>query len=162
MGIRSNVAGSQFARFQRRVNDRYSEHLDDVMSDVEDVMQDGSTEMRKLISERGVHNTVPNTDGRGTGAMENEVDFEVRKYGDVIEGRFGWLTGKSTRKRLKIFGWQESGTLEHGEPSGDPDPRKGLGGAGGGPRGIRPMLALADAEAHAREELAQRFRGRRG
>lgn len=152
MGIRSNASGSAFGYIERKVQDKYDETMDDVEATVEEIMADAATEMKKYISERGVHNTVPNGNGRGSGAMENAADSRVTRRRDVVHGEFGWLPG---RPRPKHYGFQESGTLGHGEPSGDPSPVPGTN------RGIRPMMALYDAEQHAREQMRNRFQGRR-
>lgn len=155
LGIRSNVAGASFGYFQRKAHAKYDEMLDDVADTMEEVMQDAATEMKHNISTRGVTDTIPNYDGRGSGDMENVVDHRVIRQGDIVRGQFGWLPGTVDAEQRKIYSWQESGTRDLGEPSGMPSPVPGVN------RGIRPMLAMRDAEAHAAEELASRFRGRR-
>lgn len=158
LGIRSSATGSRLAGYQRKVQQRYDETLEDVVFDMEEIMDDAATEMRTYISTRGVDKTVPNFDGRGSGRMENAVNSRVRRYGDVVKGFFGWLPGEVDSEQLRIYGWQESGTLDQGQPEGDPDPRPQGERTN---RGIRPMMAMYDASRHAEEELARRFRGRR-
>lgn len=149
MAIRSSATGGAYGRLQKTANAAYGQKLDDVADIVEEVMTDAENEAKKHIATRGVRDTVPNMDGRGTGKMEAAVDHRVTRLRDTVHGQVGWLPG---RPRRPEYGWQESGTRELGEPSGTPSPTPGEN------RGIRPMFAILDASTHAAEELRERFR----
>lgn len=156
MGIRATVSGGAYGRYQRTINEAFEDAEKDTEFVMETIMSDAATEARHNVADRGVHNTVPNQEGRGTGKMENAIDSRVFRRGDVIYGQFGWLPGSV---RPKWYGFNESGTRLHGQPEGDPDPRR----VGADPdqefanRGIRPMFALHDAGQHAAEELRTKF-----
>lgn len=152
MGIRSRRSGSAYAFFQRKANERYDETMDSVADTMGDIMDEGVESAERKINSRGVEGTVPNTRGRGSGAMGDALGARVTRSGDVIHGNFGWLPGQPIRDE---WGWQEDGTLKLGQPSGQPSPTPGTN------RGIRPMLALHDAQQEARDKLARAFRGRR-
>lgn len=162
MTIRVSQAGAQYTTSDRRFNNILDDRIDDAEEIMEEVYTDIATEIRTNVARAGVKNTVPTGDGRGTGKMENEVDWEVKRTGDRLTGRAGWLPADVKGKRRSIVGWQESGTRMHGEPSGDPDPRDPENREN---RGIRPMFALKDASIHGgevlRERLAHLQRGRK-
>lgn len=121
---------------------------------MEDIAQDAETEAKHYISTRGVTNTVPNYDGRReSDDMYDAVKKRVTRSGDVVRMRFGFIDS-STPDYARF---QEDGTLGHGQPQGDPDPRKAGTKEPQGNRGIRPMLAIHDAATHAQEELNTRL-----
>lgn len=148
MGIQKKTPD---ARFQHKVHGAYTEMLNDTEDEMREIGQDAANEAKHYIEDRGVSGTVPNSNGRiDTGDMYNDMDYEVRRRGDVIKLRIGWLPGH----KKDYYSHQEFGTLDKGQPAGQPKPE-------GPPRGIRPMLALTDASLHAAEELNRRFGGRR-
>lgn len=164
LGIREVKTGDVYGYAQRTVNARYDETLKSVEHKMGNVMREASNDMKDFIDTRGVHNTVPNGNGRGPGGaghMASAVDSKTWRVGDTIHGDFGWLPGTD---RKKWYGWQESGTYEKGMPGGDPDPRKLMHDPSQGslpPRGIRPMLALHDAHRDMKLNLREQFKGRR-
>lgn len=148
MTIRSVRSGDAFGEFQRRANGKYTRKLDEVRDIVEDVMKKGSQNAKSIMRTAGVENTLATGGPRGEGEMIDAVDFDVRRRGDTIIGTFGWLPGSG---RKDHYGFQESGTLGHGEPAGMPSPVPGTN------RGIKPMLAIHQANIEAQGELASRL-----
>lgn len=150
MTIRSNATGSAFIATERRAQQKYDRNLDEVRDIVDEVMARGAEMVQEAILERGVKETVPNSDGRiGSGKMFDAVGHDsFVNNRDRVVGRAGWLPGTD---REKYFGWQESGTLRGGEPAGSPKP------PGTPPRGIRPMMAMVDANKWMEAELRSRL-----
>lgn len=140
------------ARFQRKLNADLDGTLDDLEYDLEELFTDGETEMKHYIDDRGVRDNVPNNEGRrDTDAMYDSAGHKVTRRGDVIRGRLGYINGAPDYAE-----WQERGTygqmLDAGETDRLPVPPDS-------PRGIRPMLALADSATHLAEEMDRRFPG---
>lgn len=148
MTIRSTKSGNAFAEFERRANGQYTKKLDEVRDVVEEVMKKGANNAKSIMRSSGVKNTLPTGGPRGGGEMIEAVDSDVRRRGDTIVGTFGWLPGKG---RKPHYGFQESGTRALGEPAGDPSPVPGTN------RGIKPMLAIHQANIEAQGELASRL-----
>jgi len=140
--IRSNAFGSRFAETERRANESFDQNLDDVEQIVDDVMQEAADIAQDVILRNGVRDTIPNNEGR----IESETMFDAvksrtrRTSRDRIVGQAGWIPGE---KIEPYFGFQESGTLGRGE--------------GASPRGIRPMMAIAEANIYARDKLRERL-----
>lgn len=155
MTIRSTKSGDAFGMFERRANGLYSKKLDEVRDVVEDVMKRGSENAKSIMHRSGVKDTIATGGSRGEGEMIDAVDYDVRRRGDTVVGTFGWLPGSG---RKQHYGFQESGTRALGEPAGNPSPVPGTN------RGIKPMLAIHQANAEAQGELASRLnvRNRRG
>lgn len=153
MTIRGVKSGDAFSEFERRANGQFTRQLEEVKDVMEDVMKRGAENAKSIMRTSGVENTLATGGQRGSGNMIDAVDYEVRRRGDTIIGRFGWLPGAG---RKDYYGWQESGTLGHGQPAGMPSPVPGTN------RGIKPMLAIHQANREAQGELASRLgRGNR-
>lgn len=140
------------ARFQRKLDKKVDGDLDDLEIALEELFTDGETEMKHYIDVRGVEDNVPNDDGRRvTDALYDSASHRVTRHGDVIRGRLGYIDDAP-----KWAQWQERGTydqmLEAGETDRLPVPPDS-------PRGIRPLLALADSATHLAEEMDTRFPG---
>lgn len=150
MTIRSNITGAAFIQTERRAQAKYDRNLEDVREIVDEVMARGAEMIQEAILERGVRDTIPNNEGRiGSGKMFDAVKHQSSiNNRDRVVGRAGWLPGAN---REKYFGYQESGTRLLGEPSGMPKP------ANTPPRGIRPLMAMVEANKWMDGELRSRL-----
>lgn len=136
---------------ERRIQEKFGLYLDQVEIVVNTAMRNGANTMREIIMTEGVHNTVPNSEGRiESGTMLDAVQHRVLRNGrGRITGQAGWIPGT---KREDYFAYQEDGTMGLGKPEGDPRP------AGAGSRGIRPMLAMKRGNEEIMAELEVQMR----
>lgn len=154
MGIRSNVQGNRYAEFERRANGRFTKKMEEVERVMEEVFQQAERTGREIIGSAGVQDTVPTGGARGHGALESSFQHRVRRRGDTVIGQAGFIPGTLGREEQRIYSWQESGTRGyHTNAEGQPEPHETPGN-----RGIRPMLAVHQANREARDELDARLR----
>lgn len=150
MTIRTNATGSAFSQTERRIQAQFGLFENVLYEIVDDAMRHGAEQMKDIIETEGVHNTVPNAEGRiGEGTMRDAIQHRTVKNGrGRITGQAGWLPGAP---REAYFAYQEDGTMGLGRPQGDPRP------AGAGNRGIRPMLAIKRANEEITVEIEEQM-----
>lgn len=132
MGIRWK--GDDFARHSDRINHLGSNVVDDMVESMENIARYGWAKTKQFVETRGVASN-PNPGRIRTGEMHDALGWEVKKEGNEIYARFGWVDGGPPWSL-----WQEEGTR---------------GGQGNG-SGIEAMQALLDAYVMTREMLRDR------